>query len=438
MVHWSRSAMCAAMAIGMAAGLFPHADAQPAASIAAVEAKGAVAGVVTYSDTKAPARLAQVLLIKIYPDNAAVDTKKTPGAKPDFFAGLTKGLNAMSRTFGQTGLDGRFELADVPAGKYMVMATQSGAVDPLARFDLARLNSIEVKHITEDQIKDMLPYLTVVTVEAGKTADTAVSLEHGASISGVLTYDDGSPAVGVQVHLMRKTSSGEYEEPAMLSLGSTLSSSSLAGNLTDSDGHFHVAGLAPGSYALRATLTLNLLKNLGANFKDMLFLGAASPDSMTVATRYNNELSIYSGNVFFPNDLKPIELSADEAYAGANITIPLRGMHTLKAHVEDSATNNPVKLAQVELLDAEGKQILRAGFVDDNGDCTFDYVPDGSYSLEVVNAVDESSFAHLNLQDFDPKQVVHYSPVETKVRVNGNTDNIMLRVTKVENKTGQQ
>lgn len=395
----------------------------------AAEAKGAVAGVVTYSDSKAPARLAQVVLIKIFPDEAAADTKKTPGGKPDFLAGLTKGLNAMSQMFAQTGLDGRFELSDVAAGRYIVMAAQNGAVNPLARFDLGTLNRMKAGHVTEDQVKAMLPDLTVVTVEPGKTVNTAVSLDHGASISGVLTYDDGSAAVGVQVHLMRKTDSGDYEEPETLSMGAVLSSNTLAGNATDDEGRFRIGGLAPGSYALRATLPVNLLKNLGRSFKDMLILGAASPDSMAVATKYNNELSVYSGNVFFPKDLKPIQIAADEAYEGAYITIPLRGMHSLEAHVEVGATGDPVKLAQVELLDADGKEILRAGFVDDHGDCTFDYVPDGSYTLDVVNAVDESSIE--TLKDFDPKKVAHYSSAKARAQVNGNTGTVVLRVTRM-------
>lgn len=396
----------------------------------AAPATGTVTGRVFYSDTKAPARLAQIMLVKISPVADAAADKNAAKAKPSL-------LNAGMSGFGQTGLDGRFELTGVPAGRYIIVAQQNGSVNPIAHIDIGVLNNLQIPNalsrekLTEDKIKDYLSYLTIVTVNAGKTTDAPLSLAHGASISGVLSYDDGSPAVGVPVHLLRKAGSGGYEEPNMMTLGAAASNSTLMGYVTDDQGRFRIAGLAAGSYALRATLPLNLLKNLGNKLKSTIALNMASPGSITSAIKHDDGLSVFSGNVFSMKDLKPIEVSESEVVSGADITIPLNGMHSIQAHVEDSANGHALNLAQVELLDADGKETLRAAFVDDNGDCAFDYVPDGQYTLQVANALDTSQAGKPLSGDYDPKKIIRYGQAETKVMVNGDVSGIVLQVTKI-------
>jgi len=187
-------------------------DAQEAATAKVAAPSGGVSGRVSYSDSKAPARLAQVMLLKVAPAGSKPVDAST-NAMQSFMSGCA--LKCISTT----GLDGSFQMSEIPAGKYIVLAAQSGAVNPLAQIDLEVLNKTSAKQIGEDQIKDYLNYLTLVTVEAGKTANVVVNLTHGASISGALTYDDGSPAVGVKVKLLTKTKSGSFEEPNMMTLG---------------------------------------------------------------------------------------------------------------------------------------------------------------------------------------------------------------------------
>jgi hypothetical protein len=406
---------------------------------AAAKTTGSVTGRVFYSDDKAPARLAQVLLVKLTPAKPPGGGTGAATGKQDLqsmMGSLSRGLD----TFAQTGLEGHFEMADVPAGKYIVLAQQNGAVNPLSHIDLGTLNGMKMGQVSEDQIKEALPYLTIVTVDPGKTVDVTVSLTHGASISGVVTYDDGSPAVGVKVQLMSKTRDGSYEEPNMMTLGMASSNSTLIGYMTDDAGRFRIAGLAAGTYGLRASLPLNALKNLGNKLKSVMILGMTSPDALAASSQVDDGLSVYSGNVFFKKDLKPIELTASEAYTGADITIPADGMHKVQVHVEEMTTGNAIELAQVQLLDANGKDTLRSGYVDDHGDCTFDYVPEGQYTLQVVNAVDASGMGKMGSGDFNPKNVVRYGPAKTKVSVTGDISNIVLQVAKIvpaENKASQ-
>jgi hypothetical protein len=386
---------------------------------------GTVSGCVTYSDTRTPARAAQVLLVKLSAGPNLVEEKA-----PHNSMGLAAALGAGMNGFTQTGLDGRFEMNDVPAGRYIVLAQQSGAVNPLAHLDLDTLNGLKLGSVREEQVKDALPYLTIVTVSSAAPADAQVSLVHGASISGVVTYDDRSPAVGAQVHLLSKTKSGDFEEPNNMTMGMASSNASLVGYATDDAGHFRIPGLLPGTYAVRVTLQLNLLKSLGSKIKGILMLSMASPDSVASATKMDDGLSVYSGNVFSRKDLKPIVLGDGEAFTGADVTIPLEGMHSLQAHVEDSATGSAIGLAQVKLLDADGKETLRACFVDDHGNCTFEYVPDGMYTLEVANALDTSAVGKIGSENYDPTKAVHYGTASTKVQVSSDTANIVLQVAK--------
>jgi hypothetical protein len=364
------------------------------------------------------------MLIKVYPAELPTGASVTE-------ASATAGLAAAGlTTLTQTELDGHFQMPTVAIGKYIVLAVQNGALNPVARIDLDALNKIKTGHLTEDQIKDYLADLTVVTIEEGKTATVTVTLTHGASISGTLSYDDGSPAVGVPVHLLAKTSSGTFQEPDIMTLGMASTSTTLAGYATDEAGRFHIAGLPPGTYAVRADLPLGMLKNLGTSIKGILALGMSSPDSVGSATKYDSGLSVYSGNSLFRKDLKPIALSAGQNFPGADITIPLNGMYTVQAQVKDAVTGKPLDVAQVQLMDADGKETLRAQFVDAKGYCTFEYVPAGQYTLAVVNGMDLSGVGKLLDKNYDPKKAIHYSAASAYVRVSGNTEGIVLQVSK--------
>lgn len=396
--------------------------------------KGSVIGHVVYVDTKAPARLAQVMLMKLVPAGAKTMSADEMGqlSLKKLMAGC--GLDCITTT----GLDGRFELTGIPVGRYLVLAGQAGAVNPLSRLDLGALNAAGSMEVSEDQVKGVLSDLTVVTVEAGKTPDVTVNLNHGATIGGMLTYDDGSPAVGVRVHLLSRTKSGEFAEPNLMSLGGASSNATLLGYTTDDQGRFRIAGLMPGNYALRAEVPLSAVKNLTKNLKGMLTMGMANPGGKSsvaaLGSMMGDGLSVYSGNVLSKKDLRPIDLAENEQLSSADIVVPLNGMHSVTARVVDAANGHGLSMARVLLLDAEGKETLRAGFVDDDGNCTFEYVPEGMYTLRAVDAMDGSQMGKLFDDKFDPKKVVCYGTAETKVQVSEDLNGVLLQVSREDEK----
>lgn len=379
---------------------------------------GSVAGNVIYADTKVPGRLAQVVLVRLAePDKSGA--KKEQKVKPCGLGCLTT-----------AGLEGNFLLESVPVGRYLVSVAQTGVVPALARLDLEALNLIPLAEADETKLKDALPYLTLVTVEAGKTARVTVNLRHGGSISGAVSYDDGAPAVGIRVHLLRKTEAGHYLEANLMSLGSAASNATLLGFNTDDQGRFRIAGLAPGSYALRAEVPLGMLKNFASTLKNVLAVSLSGDGKKSKASLENlgssmgAGLSVYSGNVFSKKDLKPVELGENEQYGAADLVIPLSGMHTVTARVVDGATGKGVEIAQVELLDTEGKERLREEYVDDDGSCSFEYVPEGNYVLRVVNAMEVKE---------ESKKSAPYGSAEMKIEVAGDLDNLVLSVSKKKN-----
>ena len=62
----------------------------------------------------------------------------------------------------------------------------------------------------------------MIDVANGLPVTVEVTLERGASVSGSIRYDDGSPAIGILVGLERKNSKGAWE-PALQSTLQTFS-----------------------------------------------------------------------------------------------------------------------------------------------------------------------------------------------------------------------
>lgn len=389
---------------------------------------GSISGRVVYSDTRTPARTAQIILVPVAPDSA-IETAGTSHTK-----GLDGGVKLLGNCaldcIGQTGLDGRFSLHNVPEGKYIVLAQQPGAVNPLARIDIGTMKRVGNRKISEHLVKENLRFLSVVTVQTGKTVDVNVNLEHGATIAGTITYDDGSPAIGVQLHLLTQSKNGSFEELNPIGTGALVSNTGLLGYTTDDLGRFRIPGLLPGAYAIRASIRINQLKNLGKTISNMVALNGIAPDAVGSALNVGDGLNIYNGGVFSKSEIKPIVVSDGGQKSGNDITIPLDGLHSVGIRVEDGASAQPLSVAQVQLLDAEGKDLLRTGFVDDHGECELEYVPNGAYTLRVLNAMDVSLAGKPFSENYDMKKIIRYRTAEMKIQVNDDISGIVLRVSK--------
>lgn len=267
---------------------------------------GTVTGTVYCSDTQKPARFVS---IRLQPLNSQ---------------GVRGGMAI-------TGSDGSFRITGVQPGDYYADVSVPGYLQPLrgAARDVQELSPAE-----RDRLNSLL---TRVSVTAGGTASVQVTIYRGATISGSVSFDDGSPAAGIPVRAMsavNATGSGSFAT-------------------TDDRGHFRLNGLSDGTY-----------------------LVAASPRTL---------FPIYFGNTIDRSKAKKLEVRAGEEVSGTDLIISSGGMHRVSGVVMSRQDGLPVSrpVLQLRLNSTDGNSITTIGGAD--GSFSFSAVPDGSFLLQVLS-----------------------------------------------------
>jgi len=222
----------------------PAAAQEQAAPQTAPSATTTVSGRVICGDTGHPARFAAVQLIPEKPQ--PVDTSDWANVKSE--KDMAKLLaKSMAQTRKGTGLsavssiDGSFEMPQVPAGTYYVVAELSGYLSPLSE-----LRSVDMFTAGADALKKIQAQTEKIVVQSAPVR-VDVRLERGGSINGVIRYDDGSPAAGVKPVRLILQEDGKWKQTSVP--GTTLSTAA-----DDDRGHYRISGLAKGKYAIKATL----------------------------------------------------------------------------------------------------------------------------------------------------------------------------------------
>ena len=302
--------------------------------------KGTVSGTVYCADTNQPARLAHISLV--------------PASK-----------DATGRRYrGETDLEGRFIVANLPEGKYYIAGELLGYVNPLGQwFDLAR------KTKSEQEWKALEASVTTVYVTARQAATVALRLERGGEISGTILYDDGSPAVGVHIALKPKTkgpaaSGTDYVQEVV-------EFSQFAERTTDDRGRFRILGIAPGEYTVNAELPSQSAEN-----EQNVFVTMAQSSPM-------GNLTVYYGDTLRASKAKTIKIAGGETRADADITIPLSKLHTIRGRVVVKSTGESPPTAAVQVLYADTREVARVAMAVD-GEFEIPYVAEDSYILQAT------------------------------------------------------
>lgn len=384
---------------------------QPAATTPAVF--GQVFGHVLCGDTDQPGRFATVQLIGEKPSQMNMANLEAMGKNPDVGKALTVVLSSMLKGSGLStlsGIDGSFSLDKVPPGTYYVIAQLPGYESPLSRFSQAeRMKSdpATMKAIAAEAEK--------IVVQANQPARVDVRLEHGASLSGTVKYDDGSPAPGVTSILMEQQPDGSWKDLSI----------NLVPTPTDDLGRFRFYGLLPGKYAVKAALpTMQASVGLG-------------PGSLAMHMNAGDALVIYSGGALRPKDVKPIEVGSGDSVDGVELTFPLSDLHRITGVVVARSDGHPVNFGTVALLDPDTKTQMRTALIGRDGTFQFNYVPDGQYVLQVAGAADteatgpaadmESDFARL----LNSKTIKSYAPLEQPLLLKGDAPDLTLQLSDV-------
>ena len=256
------------------------------------EPQGSVTGTVYCSDTNMPARLAAVVLIPA--SGEAADSKLTAA----------------------TDLEGHFSIGKVPDGRYFVVANYAGYLNPLGTSNQVNLDAMDAEARRNFEAR-----LTSVTVSSKVPTPVSLRLERAAEIDGTVQYDDGSPAIGLQVSAKSRSelNSPTDTEPHVAALD--VSSENLSRS-TDDHGRFRIVGFAPGEYFINVSVpTLSSEVAGGHTLADF------------VASTQGGALTVYLGGGLRASKAKPIKVGSGEAFTDGNITIPLSTLHTIPGNV---------------------------------------------------------------------------------------------------------
>jgi hypothetical protein len=352
--------------------------------------KGAVAGIVLCADTGKPARFATVTL----------SAAPKANAKADAIGDQNSPLPATET--GITDLNGRFRIEAVEPGRYYAFATQEGYLDPLSGLDFARLDALGTdKERNLDAIDQWKGHLVELTASVHRTTEVSLQIERAAEIGGAVTFDDGSPAIGMHFQLFRKSGKSGLTE-----VGLPLFDGWSTRAVSDSRGHFSVTNLPAGEYAVCALMP---------------------SESQDAAPR------VCLGNTFRKKDAATLKVQAGETANGADIVIPLSGLHSVAGTVTALADGHALGRGTVRLLYADDREKARETSLLDDGSFSLQYVVEGKYILQVSGAQDAEQKAADPSPDNSPAAAakpapaaVSYADKEIPLAVLNDMDDIQI------------
>jgi hypothetical protein len=330
--------------------------AQPAQNLAK-PIYGSVTGHVT-CENNVPARLASVALLPI-------------SDAPDSRAPVQGDGHSQQLVFTpvDTGLDGSFTIPRVAPGYYYLVVEYPGYISPTAQ-----LTSDDLAHPLLDMQKFIASVLPSVAVDPNHISTVDFQLRRGASISGSIRYDDGSPAPGLHIRVLRKNSTGKW--------GGVRIQGAVA---SDDQGRYRIVGLPAGEYVLETKLEVS------EHFTTHLFDSATSSGGSSSGTTTKFGISIYSGGETRQRNATHIKLDDGQDDSNEDIVIPLSKLHSVTGTIMQSRTGHVVNAGTAVLLYPDDNSEAASAKVDkDDSTFRFDFVPEGNYILKVTNARDVS------------------------------------------------
>ena len=263
-----------------------------------VQGTASIRGLVTSADTNSPVRRAQVRA-------TSADTR--------------------SARLSTTDADGRFELRDLPAGRWTISATKGGFVT--------------------QQFGQRHPFESVEPIDLadGQRFTANFTMSRGSAITGRVSDEFGDPITGARVQVLRSQAQQGRRRLVPTANGAQ----------TDDTGAFRVFGLAPGEYYVAASLQ------------------AAPADSSTNPVSYAPTYFPGTGNIA---DAQRLTLTLGTEQSGINFVLqPVRAVRVSGTVVDSNGAPTQALL-----------NLTPAGFGDDGGlqlGNPARVLPDGSFTI---------------------------------------------------------
>ena len=318
-----------------------------------------------------------------------------------------------SRSGPQTDLDGRFFVNDLEEGDYYVIAVFPGYMNLLSSLSQSHLDAM-----TPEDRKQMLGSLARATVSLSQLAQVSVRLERADGIDGTVTYDDGSPAIGLRIGYKLKS-----PDPKTPGLQARFMEDQVFGQngppVTDDQGRFRILGVPPGEYAVHVIVPLRSSEETEHGSITDTLRGPFSED----------ELDVYVGGGLRESKSDIIKVDSGGASNSADITIPLSKLHTIRGQVVLKTSGQPPVNADVQLLYADDKEQVRSVFAP-NGEFEIFFVPEENYILRAAAGSEPPpDIEKTDASGARPQHVIWHFP-----QANESSPEIPLRVTSdVEN-----
>ena len=353
---------------------------------------GTVTGHVYCADTNAPARGAQVQL------------ESVKGAQHRL-AGHGQATSDMpAGGIVQTALDGGFVIPNVPPGSYYVVAKATGYLSP-------RAGAKDIDDAEPPPPAGQPPLVIPrVDVQADQAAAIDIRLERGAAVSGTIRFDDGSPASGMHVGVVRKTKDKSGSNPTDIGIPGNES--------TDDLGHYRISGLRDGEYIVETMLA------------HMDFVPGET-HALGLSGVMRSVLIIYSGDATRKSDAVPFKLGGGEERTGEDITIPLSKLHAISGVVTAARDGHPINSGNLEILVSGDDDPMVVAQIGKDGAFHLEGVPEGAYLLRVNNARDTKTemLTVSGNATYSSEITVHnYGDLEQPIKVDGDIPNLVLAV----------
>ena len=398
-----------AVVVGMLLLFSRHVLAQQTPAAASQPAFGQVTGQVFCQDSGLPARFAAIRLVPEKPQQSPVIASAAELQKnvdlPKLMAKVMAEAMKGSSLATVTGMDGSFVLDKIPPGTYYLVANLPGYLSPLSGLSEAERMKADAEAVAAVQ-----SVAQKVVVAGGASTSVNLSLERGATLSGKVTYDDGSPAPAVTPTLLLQKD-GKWKQLSPLSTFPAA---------TDDRGQFRFFGLPAGKYAVKATLPVT---------QPVAGLGAVSAH-----IDLEDALVVYHGGALREKDIKPIEVGDGDHRDGIEVVFPINGLHSISGSVVAKFDKHPVNSGTVELQDPDTKADMRTARVGEDGTFKLSNVPEGGYLLKVTAAADTEQKAGgapapLELaRMLNVKIIKSYGAVDMPLQLTGDLNGIVLQV----------
>jgi len=277
-----------------------------------------------------------------------------------------------------TDLNGNFHAVDVPMGDYHVVAELPGYLAP----QIAPQNSPEVRTSETRQ-----PEAPSVRVLANVDSEVNVTIERGGTISGQVRYDDGAPVAGGWVHIEKL----EERDPTSGRVLPIPELSRLAQIFASDDGRYRAAGLPPGRYRIGVLLQFG-----GVSKAYSYGNGSNGYESGNAGVE---DFSVYAPDSVSRSKGKVYEIKAGEQVKGADIEIPLSKLHRVEGRAARREDGHSLFSGAIVLTDEDDKTFHRRGKLGPDGRWNIEFVPSGTYVLEVWGVLEDPGKGSQSLKD---------------------------------------